>query len=56
MNNELNLQLEKVKEYEANLFAYLENSHSDWLKRIEEGYFEESDMEALKNILKSLEK
>ena len=46
----------KVKEYEANLFARLENSHSDWLKRIEDGYFEDSDMEALKNILKSLEK
>ena len=46
----------QVKEYEANLFARLENSHSDWLKRIEDGFFEDSDMEALKNILKSLEK
>ncbi len=46
----------KVKEYEANLFARLENSHSDWLKRIEDGFFEDSDKEALKNILKSLEK
>ena len=46
----------KVKEYEANLFAKLENSHADWLGRIEEGYFEDSDQEELKNILKSLEK
>ena len=48
--------VDKVKEYEANLFARLENSHSDWLKRIEEGFFEDSDQETLKNILKSLEK
>ncbi len=48
--------VDKVKEYEANLFACLENSHGDWLKRIEDGFFEDSDQEELKNILKGLEK
>ena len=46
----------QVKEYEANLFAKLENNYSDWLKRIEEGFFEESDETELKNILSGLEK
>ncbi len=46
----------QVKEYEANLFAKLENNYSDWLKRIEEGFFDESDETELKNILSGLEK
>lgn len=46
----------KVKEYEANLFAKLESAHNDWLKRIEDGFFDEADEAALKNILSSLEK
>ncbi len=46
----------KVKEYETNLFAKLESAHSDWLKRIEDGFFDESDEAALKNILSGLEK
>ncbi len=46
----------KVKEYEANLFAKLENNYSGWLKRIEDGFFDESDETELKNILSGLEK
>ncbi|MBR4100165.1 MAG: F0F1 ATP synthase subunit alpha [Clostridia bacterium] len=46
----------KVKEYEANLFAKLESAYNDWLKRIEDGFFDEADEAALKNILSSLEK
>ncbi len=46
----------KVKEYESNLFAKLESAHNDWLKRIEDGFFDESDEAELKNILSSLEK
>ncbi|MBR5012245.1 MAG: F0F1 ATP synthase subunit alpha, partial [Clostridia bacterium] len=48
--------VDKVKEYEANLFSRLENFHSDWLKRIEDGFFEDEDKDALVNILKGLEK
>jgi len=48
--------IDKVKEYEANLFAKLENNYSSWLKRIEDGFFDQSDETELKNILSSLEK
>ncbi len=46
----------QVKEYEANLFAKLENNYSEWLKRIEEGFFDQSDEAELKSILSGLEK
>ncbi len=48
--------VDKVKEYEANLFAKLENNYAEWLKRIEDGFFDESDETDLKNILSGLEK
>ncbi len=41
----------KVHEYEARLFAKLENEHGEWLSRIEAGYYEKEDEEALKGIL-----
>ena len=41
----------KVHEYEARLFAKLENEHGEWLSRIEQGYYEKEDEEALKEIL-----
>ena len=44
-----------VHEYEARLFAKLENEHGDWLARIESGSFEESDIAELKAILKELQ-
>ncbi len=43
-----------VPEYEKNLYAKLENSHTGWLKRIEDGYFDDSDIEALKSILQEM--
>ena len=43
-----------VHEYEKNLFAKLENSYTGWLKRIEDGYFDDSDIEELKSILKEM--
>ncbi len=48
--------VDKVKDYEANLFAKLENAHTDWLGRIENGFFDEADENELKNILSGLEK
>ena len=43
-----------VREYEKNLFSKLENSYTGWLKRIEDGYFDECDVEELKSILKEM--
>ncbi len=40
-----------VHEYEKSLFAKLENENGSWLERIEAGYFDEQDEEALKSIL-----
>lgn len=44
----------KVKEYEHNLFLKLENEKGDWLKRIEDGYYDESDEEELKAVLSEM--
>ncbi len=41
----------RVHDYEKNLFAKLENSYGAWLTRIEAGSFEKEDEEELKNIL-----
>ncbi|MBO5024151.1 MAG: F0F1 ATP synthase subunit alpha [Clostridia bacterium] len=41
----------KVHEYEARLFAKIENEHGEWLSRIESGFYEKEDEEALKGIL-----
>ncbi len=46
--------INRVKEYETNLFAKLENVHSAWLNRIEDGYFEKEDEDQLKAILAEL--
>ena len=46
--------VKNVHEYEDNLYARLENQHADWLKRIEDGYFDDSDIEALKSILQEM--
>ncbi len=40
-----------VHEYEARLFAKLENENGSWLERIESGYYEQSDEDELKSIL-----
>ncbi|MGN1317226.1 MAG: F0F1 ATP synthase subunit alpha [Acutalibacteraceae bacterium] len=44
----------KVKEYEHNLFLKLENEKGDWLRRIEDGYYDESDEEELKAVLSEM--
>ena len=43
-----------VPEYEKNLNTRLENNYSDWLKRIEDGYFDKEDEEKLKSILSEM--
>ena len=46
----------KVKEYEANLYEHLENKYNDLLIRFESGYFDDSDVETLKQALSDLER
>ena len=43
-----------VPEYEARLYTRLENNYQDWLKRIEDGYFDKEDEEKLKSILSEM--
>jgi len=45
----------KVAEYEARLSAKLENQYGAWLERIENGYFEDSDIEELGKILSEVQ-
>ena len=45
----------KVHEYEKNLFLKLENEKGEWLKRIEAGYYDESDEEELKAVLSEMQ-
>ena len=44
----------KVKEYEGDLFEKLENGYSEFLTRIEQGYWEEEDIEELKKALSEM--
>lgn len=44
-----------VREYEARLFALLENQYAPWLSRIESGEFEPADEEELKSILAQMQ-
>ena len=48
------VEVSGVPEYEASLYARLENSYSDWLNRIENGYFDKEDEEKLKSILSEM--
>ena len=45
----------QVHEYEKRLFAKLENEHGKWLERIEAGYYETEDEEALKAVLAQMQ-
>ncbi len=45
----------KVHEYEQNLFAKLENQYGDWLKRIEDGFYDDEDEAKLVSILKEMQ-
>ncbi len=48
------VEVKNVHEYEKNLYAKLENSYTGWLNRIENGYFDESDINELKSILQEM--
>lgn len=45
-----------VHEYEELLFERLENQNTEWLERIEQGYFDESDIETLKSVLQEMQR
>jgi len=49
------VEVSRVHEYEARLFAKLENEHSVWLERVECGYFDDEDEQALKDILSTVQ-
>ena len=46
----------KVKEYEQNLYETLENEYATLLERFEQGYAEESDFEMLKEALNKMQR
>ncbi len=50
-----NVPVSGVRDYEAGLFALLENKYGSWLERIEAGYYDEADEEALKSILAEMQ-
>ncbi len=55
VNGYLNgIPVEKIHEYEQLLFERLENENTDWLERIENGFFDECDIEKLKSILSGM--
>ena len=49
------VEVSNVPEYEARLFALLENKYSAWLERVESGAWDASDEEELKEILKEMQ-
>ncbi len=46
----------KVKEYEFSLYELLENKYPEFLKRVEEGFWDEQDIETLKNALAEIQR
>ncbi len=44
-----------VRDYEAGLFALLENKYGSWLERIEAGYYDETDEIKLREILAEMQ-
>lgn len=48
------IPVDRVKEFETRLFEKLENQKPDLLKRFEEGYFEETDVNSLVDTLKEM--
>ena len=48
-------EVARVPEYESALFVLLENNHTGWLERIENGYFDKDDEEKLKSILTEMQ-
>ncbi|MBR5235955.1 MAG: F0F1 ATP synthase subunit alpha [Clostridia bacterium] len=57
INGYLNdVPVNKVKEYEQNLYEKLENQYASLLERFEQGYAEESDFEMLKEALQKMQR
>lgn len=50
------IPVDKVHEYEEKLYERLRTENPDFLKRIEDGYFEDSDIESLKTTLKEMKR
>ena len=46
----------KVKDYEYSLYELLENKYPEFLKRVEEGFWDEQDVETLKNALAEMQR
>ena len=51
-----NVPVKEVKTYEQELFSLLRNKYSDFLKRIEENYYEDTDIERLKEALAEMQR
>ncbi|MCQ2484701.1 MAG: F0F1 ATP synthase subunit alpha [Clostridia bacterium] len=51
-----NVPVNKVKEYEQDLFALMENKYEDLLIRFESGYYEPEDVEMLETALKEMQR
>ncbi len=51
-----NVPVNKVKEYEAQLFALLKNKYGDFLTRIKDGFYEETDIERMKEALSEMQR
>ncbi len=47
--------VDRVREYEQQLFAKLENEYGDWLQRIESGSFDEEDEAVLRTVLTEMQ-
>ena len=45
------IPVNKVNDYEQKLFRRIEAEHTAWMERIENNYFEQSDIDELKDIL-----
>ena len=48
--------VEKVHDFEERLYEKLRTENSEFLTRIEEGYFDDSDIESLKNTLREMKR
>lgn len=48
--------VKEIKEYERDLYAKLENKYGELLSRIEQGYWEDSDIEQLKTALLEMQR
>ena len=57
INGYLNdVEVAKVNDYEARLFEKMERDYSDLLNRFESGYFDDSDVETLKQALSEMQR